>query len=94
MLVTEIISEGIAYQRKGSSVSRKYRCTSGPRKGQVRASPASCNAPINVKARHTLAKTKSKIGSTGVLKTSRTKRLDPSSKRVKRLNKPNRRKVR
>ena len=49
MNVFEITSR--AYQRRpGKSPSLKFRCTYGPRKGQVRASPAACNAPLNIKA--------------------------------------------
>ena len=93
MQVSEVL-EGVAWKRQGSKVTRKYRCTSGPRKGQVRASPASCNAPINVKASQTLKQTKSKLGIHGKVKTRKTKKLDPSSKRSKNLNKPRRRKAR
>ena len=47
-----------AYAKSGASQSLKFRCTSGPRKGQVRASPSACNAPINIKKSKTLSLTK------------------------------------
>lgn len=85
MQVSEIL-EGFAYKRKGISVSRKYRCTSGPRKGRVMSSPAACNAPYQIKRAMTLKKTKSKLGGHGTFKSSRTKKFDPASRRVKSLN--------
>jgi hypothetical protein len=96
MQVTEILEAGasIAWKRQGSKVSRKYRCTSGPRKGQVRASPAACNAPINVKRRYGLKQTKAKLGSHRKVMSKRTKTYNPASKRLKTLNKPRRRKTR
>ena len=57
MIVFEITSR--AYQRRpGKSPSLKFRCTYGPRKGQVRASPSACNAPLNVKASNTMKQTR------------------------------------
>jgi hypothetical protein len=59
----------------------------------VRASPASCNAPIKHKAVMTLKKTKAKLGSHGKFKTARTKKYNQASKRLTTLN-PRRRKAR
>jgi hypothetical protein len=94
MQVNEIIAEAVAWKRQGNKVTRKYRCTTGPRKGQVRASPAACNAPINVKARHTLNRTKTRTSAHGRFRQQRTKRRDPISRRLTTLNKPRARKVR
>lgn len=93
MQVSEIL-EGVAWKKQGSKVTRKYRCTSGPRKGQVRASPASCNAPINVKQRYSLKQTKAKLGSHRKVMSKRTKTYNPASQKLKNLNKPRRRKTR
>jgi hypothetical protein len=94
MIVFEITEASVAWKRQGNKVTRKYRCTSGPRKGQVRASPASCNAPINIKKRNTLKKTKQKIGSHGTFRQQQTKRRNPASRRLTTLNKPRRRSAR
>ena len=93
MIVSEIIVEGTSRAFKGTKrgVSLKYRCTYGPRKGQVRASPAACNAPININARNTLKKTQRARGSMMTKKASITKRTGATSKRVQSLNKPRRR---
>ena len=96
MRVTEIIAEATtrAYAKSGASQSLKFRCTGGPRKGQVRASPAACNAPIKVKSRITLQKNKQKMGGHGRYMAQKTKRTDNASRRLANLNKPRRRKAR
>jgi len=87
MLLRELI-EGITtiFGKKGNKVVRKYRCTSGTRKGRIVAKPATCNAPMNVKASNTLKKTRRSKGSVINTKSSRTKRTNPASQKLKRLN--------
>lgn len=76
------------WSRSGGKQVRKYRCTSGQRKGRIVAKAATCNAPLNQRAKVTLAKTKRKKGSMLGWKTKKTKRSNPASKRLKRINKP------
>jgi len=93
MIVAEIL-EGTtrAWGKKGSGTSLKYRCTTGPRKGQVRASAAACMAPINIKKRATIKHTKAAKGGSIKVKTAKTKRTNPTSKRIARMNAGTRRK--
>jgi len=93
MILRELFTEGMAYKKQGNKVTRKFRCTTGPRKGRVMASPTSCNAPYNFKAGITLKKTKTSQGGNIKVKTRRTKSFNPVSKRVSKLNKPRRRKI-
>jgi hypothetical protein len=88
MRAAEFISEKRAYKKSGASQSLQFRCTSGPRKGQVRASPASCNAPINIKKSKTLSLTKKRQGNMMTRKATITKASNPVSRRVKSMNKP------
>lgn len=91
MKAAEIILEGPttrAYQKSGASQSLKFRCSSGPRKGQVRASPAACNAPINIKKSKTLSLTKQRQGGMMTRKAGVTKGSGAASRRVQKLNKP------
>jgi len=74
------------WSRTGGKQVRKYRCTSGVRKGRIVSKAATCNAPVNQKAKVTLAKTKRKKGTALNIKTARTKRVNPASKRLKRIN--------
>ena len=88
MKVHEIIPEAKqAWARRGNQVVRKYRCTSGTRTGRVVATPAQCFAAPDIKKRIRLKMTKNKLGSRMVRKTKRTKRVNPASQRVQRLNK-------
>jgi hypothetical protein len=70
---------------KGKTV-RKYRCTSGSRKGRIVAKAATCTAAKNMKSSNTLKKTRRSKGSTIDIKRSRTKRTSPASQRLGRLN--------
>ena len=40
----EVLTEGAIrqFQRKGQAVVKKYRCTAGPKKGKLVATPAAC----------------------------------------------------
>ena len=93
MIVSEIF-EGTtrAWGKKGKSQSLKYRCTTGPRKGQVRASAAACMAPINIKKSTTFKNTKAAKAGSIKVKTAKTKRINPASKRIARMNAGTRRK--
>ena len=44
----EVLDEKQIWGRKGTSVVRKYRCTSGQRKGRIVAKPDQCFKPINI----------------------------------------------
>ena len=94
MKITDIIIESeeevcearMAWARKGNKIVRKYRCTSGPRKGRVVSNPTQCSKPIDMKKRMQLKRTKAKMGSRLKRKSARTKRTNPASKLLKRLN--------
>lgn len=80
--------EGVVsiYGRKGTKTVRKYRCTTGARKGRIVAKASTCTAPRNVKKAVTLKHTKRKKSSTMQVKSSRTKRSNPASLRLKHAN--------
>ena len=88
MKVVEV-TEGFtpAYSKSGQKTVRKYRCTSGPRKGRIVAKAATCTAPINIKAKQSMKKTRAKTKSQAAAKTKRTKKFNPTSLRVRRINK-------
>jgi len=87
-LYNDTVEEGVTtiFGKKGNKTVRKYRCTSGTRKGRIVAKPATCNAPKNMKASNTLKKTRRSKGSVINTKASRTKRTNPASQRLKRMN--------
>lgn len=80
--------EGVmtVFGKSGNKVVRKYRCTSGSRKGRVVAKAATCNAPKNVKASNTLKRTRRSKGSALDIKRSRTNRSTVASQRVRKAN--------
>jgi hypothetical protein len=84
--LTADLSEKQVWAKKGSKVVRKYRCTSGPRKGRTVTNVSQCFAPPDVKARNKLKLTKARLGSKMTRKAKKTKRVNPASKRVKSLN--------
>ena len=86
--VTEpLIETKLVWAKKGkNSITRKYRCSFGKRKGRVVASPMQCSAPIDMKKRFSLKKTRARLGSKMVRKAKKTKRFNPASKRVRALN--------
>lgn len=90
MQVFEILEAGATrvWSRTGGKQTRKYRCLHGARKGQVRSSPAACNAPINVSKSVGLKTTKAKRGGTMTVKSRISRRTNPASYRLTRLNKP------
>ena len=44
-----VIEAKIVWARKGRSITKKYRCTFGKRKGRLVANPAQCSKPIDLK---------------------------------------------
>jgi len=76
----------MAWSRRGNKVVRKYRCTSGVRKGRIVSNAAQCGKPIDMKKRMSLKRTKAKFGSRMARKSKKTKRVNPASKRLKTMN--------
>lgn len=89
---TNVIEAQLVWARKGNKVSRKYRCTVGNRKGRLVSNPSQCGKPIDIKKRLTLRKTKARMGARMAKKAQRTKKFNPASKAVQRLNKVGKRK--
>jgi hypothetical protein len=87
MLIVEI-TENVTpiFGKKGNKTVRKYRCTSGSRKGRIVAKPSTCTAPKNVAASNTMKKTRRSKKSAQATKTRITKRSNPASQRLKGYN--------
>lgn len=84
------IIEKQTWARSGKKVVRKYRCSSGPRKGRVVAKVSQCFAAPDIKKRATIKRTKARMGARMARKARRSKRMNPASIRVQRLNKTKR----
>lgn len=77
----------MAWGRVGNKIVKRYRCSSGPRKGRLTTKPANCAKKIDIKRRLQLRKTLAKMKSRISRKANRTKRINPISKRVALKNK-------
>lgn len=90
MLIEEIetVTEArMVWRKMGNSIKRAVRCTGGRRKGRVVSNASQCSAPLDIKKRLTLKRTKAKLGNRMARRSRRTKRFNPLSKRVAKLNK-------
>ena len=86
-VIEPLIETKIVWAKKGkNNITRKYRCSFGKRKGRVVASHSQCSAPIDMKKRFQLKKTKARLGKKMARKARKTKRFNPASKRVRALN--------
>jgi len=83
-----IVAEAkVIFRKRGNKVKRAFRCTVGPRKGRPVQNPQQCAAPINLRKRFVLRRTRAQKGARMMKKAQRTKRLNPASRIVARLNK-------
>lgn len=88
--LTQSIDEKQVWARRGKKVVRKYRCQGGRRNGRVVAKVQQCYAAPDPKKRTRLKIMKARLGTRLAKKTKRTKRINPASIRVQRLNKQGR----
>jgi|TARA_X000000950_G_scaffold37403_1_gene39967 hypothetical protein len=89
-LDNESLEERQVWAKSGQKVVRKYRCTAGSRKGRVVKEPAQCFKAPDVKKRIKLKQTKARMGNRMARKAKRTKRVNPTSRRVAALNRMSR----
>lgn len=84
------VTEGVTqiWGRTKGKIVRKYRCTSGSRKGRIVAQPSTCNAPKRVKSSVNIKKAKARKSSAMRVKGNRTRNIYGQSRRVTRMNKP------
>lgn len=87
MLLRELfnseLDEKQVWGRRGQKLVRKYRCTSsGHRKGRVVANPTQCFAPLDIKKRAVMKRTRARLSAKMARKAKRTKRTNPASIRL------------
>lgn len=87
MIISEIEEAVVSiFGKKGNKTVRKYRCTSGQRKGRIVSKAATCNAPKSIKKSVSMKKTRAKKGASINVKSQRTKRTNPASRRLSKIN--------
>lgn len=87
MLIGEITEGAVSVlSKQGNKMVRKYRCTSGHKKGRIVAKPSTCTTATNVKKSVGLKKTRAKKGRLIGIKSRFAKRMNPTSQRISRMN--------
>lgn len=93
IICEETITENrMVWRKSGNRVVKGVRCSGGPRKGRVVSSGSQCAAPLNIKKKFQLKKTKAKMGQRMARKARRSKRINPASKKLARMNRQFRKK--
>lgn len=87
ILETAITENRVVWRKSGNRIVKGIRCSGGPRRGRVVSTSAQCSGPIDIKKKFQLKKTKSKMGQRMARKARRSKRVNPTSKRLARMNK-------
>ena len=90
MRASEFITEHqlVWARKKGSNAPvMKWRCTNGPRKGRVVPTPGDCSSAPDLAARERMKKTRAKTKIMQARRAKKTKRVNPTSRLVRRLNK-------
>lgn len=89
MLIEEIIDidERQIWARNGTQIVRRYRCTSGPRRGRTVTRMDHCYAAPDLKKQSLLKLTRARLGTPIKKKAKKTKRINPASRKLSVLNK-------
>ena len=81
-VITEVGGRVLGRSRSGG-ITRKFRCTSGPRKGRVVADPATCTKPIDMAKRIKARQTRQKKSGQASFKRTNKQRAGSARKRSK-----------
>lgn len=84
---TPITEARMVWRKSGNKVVRGVRCTSGPRKGRVVSTATQCGKPMDMKKKIAFKRLKARMGKRMSRKSRKTKRQNPASRQIKRLNK-------
>lgn len=88
-IIEQFLNESavMTWGKVGDKIVRRYRCSSGPRKGRLVSTPSGCSKRIDPKKRMQFKKTMAKLGKKIARKARRTKKVNPVSKRLAARNK-------
>jgi hypothetical protein len=81
-----ILESKMVWARTGKTITRKFRCSLGPRKGRVVSTASQCMAPMDLKKRQVMKKTRAQKGIRMTRKAKKIKKYSPQSRMLRRLN--------
>jgi hypothetical protein len=89
MKITELLEHRMIFKRnaKSGKVDISWRCTTGPRKNKTVKSLTQCSAPLDPAKISKMKTTRKKTSKVQSKKTKITKKVDPVSKLVTKINK-------
>lgn len=74
------------WSRSGDKLKLKYRCASGPKAGRIVPDPGACAAPKDLARAAQMKRTRATTKVRAARKSKKTKRVNPASKILARLN--------
>lgn len=74
------------WSRSGDKLKLKYRCASGPKAGRIVPDPSACAAPKDLAKAAQMKRTRATTKVRAARKAKKTKRVNPASKILARLN--------
>ena len=74
------------WSRSGNKLKLKYRCASGPKAGRIVPDPSACAAPKDLAKSAQMKRTRATTKVRAARKAKKTKRVNPASKILARLN--------
>lgn len=80
----------IIFAKSGNSIKRKFRCTTGKKRGKIVGSPSACFSPVDLKKKFRMKQLQRTKGHLMHRKAKITKRANPTSKKIAAMNKVNR----
>lgn len=87
MRANEFVTEHrMIWRRTPQGPKLRWRCESGPRKGRTVPSVADCSAALDIAQSQRMKKTRARTKVRQARKTKRTKRINPVSRLIQRLN--------
>jgi len=84
--IEDLKEHKMIWSRSGDKLKLKYRCASGPKAGRIVPDPSACAAPKDLAKAAQMKRTRATTKVKAARKAKKTKRVNPASKILARLN--------
>ena len=84
--IEDLKEHKMIWSRSGNKLKLKYRCASGPKAGRIVPDPSACAAPKDLAKSAQMKRTRATTKVRAARKAKKTKRVNPASKILARLN--------